>query len=233
MASTALQRLSTRLGDAKRLIEIHGECTGNQRGRRHGYDALNRSAVILTVAAWEGYCEDLGTLIAVHITRRLRAAHDLPQNVRETMIAHMYEKHGWSKLNADTKTSIWGLTGQGWRQEYVAYARSRIDALNTPNCEKVRKLFSSIGGMPDFTATWGTKRWDADHYRQLLDATLQVRHRIAHGKMDNLTIGKGMARESAVLIERLAGWTDKAVLSHLRRLPARMLVPPRAPRLRS
>ena len=224
MASSALKRLQDRLVDTKRLIEIHTECTGSQPGRRHGYDALNRSAVILAVAAWEGYCEDIAQVAVGHVARRLRSSADLPSNVQDAMLAYLYESQGWSKLNSGTKSTIWGLADQGWRQAYVGYARSRINALNTPDYPKVKKRYASICGLPDFTVNWGAGRWNAAHYQQLLDETLKVRPRIAHGAIGSVTVGKGMAKEAASLIRRIGGWTDSTVIAHLQNLPTRPLI---------
>jgi len=113
VTSAALKRLGARLSDAARLLEIHAECTGEDRGRRHGYDALNRSAVILAVAAWEGYVEDRLEGAAAVISRRLKKADDLPANVRDAMLAAMHDEKGWAKLNPATMQGIWSLAGAG------------------------------------------------------------------------------------------------------------------------
>lgn len=56
MASNAFGSFETLLGSVDQLIEIHGRLqTG--AGRRHRQDALHRSGVVLTVAAWQAYVE--------------------------------------------------------------------------------------------------------------------------------------------------------------------------------
>lgn len=43
--------------DPENLVEIHRRRTGP--GRRRQETTLNRAVVVLTVAAWQGYCQDL------------------------------------------------------------------------------------------------------------------------------------------------------------------------------
>ncbi len=216
--TAALTRLQSRLGDAKRLIEIHEECTGQNRGRRVGSDALNRSAIILAVAAWEGFVEDLLKTAVLQISRHAKGPSALPDNVKEAMIAHMYEAHGWGKLNTTTKETIWALTGRGWRSSYIDFTRARINALHTPNYENVKKLYSSTIGLADFTSDWGAKRWRPDDYRQRLEDLLLLRHRIAHGVIGQETVGKTRAKKAINMIERVSAWTEKTTAAHVRQI---------------
>lgn len=221
MPTPAFSRLHARLADGTRLVEIHEECTGAAAGRRRGYDALNRSAIILAVAAWEGYTEDLLEAAVGRVVRYMKAPSQLPQSVREAMIAHLHEAEGWTKLTSSSKASIWGLTGDGWRTAYISYARAKIAALHTPDHKNLRKLYASVIGLPDISALWGARRWTAADYVTRLDALLLLRHRIAHGAIGAETVGKTKAANAVALIERLAGWTDKAVVSHLLDLDVR------------
>ncbi len=216
--TAALTRLQSRLGDAKRLVEIHEECTGQNRGRRVGYDALNRSAIILAVAAWEGFVEDLLKTAVAQISRHAKGPSALSENVREAMIAYMYETHGWGKLNTTTKETIWALTGRGWRKSYRDYTQVRINSLHTPNYENVKKLYSSTIGLADFTCDWGATRWRPEDYRQKLERLLALRHRIAHGQIGTETVGKTKAKDAASLVVRISGWTDKTARAHVRRI---------------
>lgn len=231
MPTPAFVRLQARLADGKRLIEIHEECTGAAAGRRRGYDALNRSTVILAVAAWEGYAEDLLEAAVGRIVRYMKSPDKLPPNVREAMIAHLHEAENWSKLTSSSKTSIWGLTGEGWRTAYVTYARAKIAGLHTPDYKNLRKLYASVIGLMDISSRWSARRWTAADYVTRLNALLLLRHRIAHGVIGAETVGKTRAANAVALIERLAGWTDKSVVAHLLDLdvrPAKRKLPGRA-----
>jgi hypothetical protein len=47
--------------EVRRLLQIHGQLGGTGPGRRWGSEVLNKSAVVLLVACWEAYLEDLVT----------------------------------------------------------------------------------------------------------------------------------------------------------------------------
>lgn len=219
--SAAIDRLESRMQDAVRLLEIHTEVTGPGRGRRHNYDALSRSAVILAVAAWEGFSEDLVIHSAAYIVRRLASSAVLPTNVRDNMLLYLHDKNDWSKINRTTKETIWGLTGEGWRNAYTSFVRAKVASLHTPDYDNLRKLFSSTCGLSDFTEKWGSARWPPAYYRTALDAALRVRHLIAHGSIGRQTVGKAVARETIHNLTRFAEWTDQAMSEHLRTLPRR------------
>lgn len=215
MPKHVLQTLEIRLADAERLIEIHEETTGLQAGRRFNFDALNRSAVILSVAAWEGFVEDLLKHGAKFFAQRLEGPSALPENVRDAMIAQMHADGGWAKLTEKSKRGIWSLSGSGWRAAYLRYASERIRALNTPNYENLNKLFASVLGLSDFAQNWGAKRWSKQAYVTKLDEVLLLRHRIAHGALGNETVGKGRAKSAIALVRRAAGWTSHATDTHV------------------
>lgn len=216
----AIAALRLRLADAQRLIEIHEDATGSEPGRRRGYDVLNRSAVMLSIAAWEGFSEDILRAAVSVIATKLRSTIEFPTNVRDAMLAYMHQDQNWSKLNAATKQGIWGIADDGWRVAYVKYASSRIEKLNTPNTENLTKLFASTIGLADFSNNWGARRWSQADYITKLDGALTLRHRIAHGALGNETVGKSRARAAVSLVMRTSGWTASAVDAHVSRLIA-------------
>lgn len=217
----ALAALHTRLDDARRLIEIHDETTGIAAGRRYNFDALNRASVILSMAAWEGFVEDLLKYSSKFIATRLDGPSDFPQSIRETMLYKLHLDGNWGALNASTKSGIWSLAGSGWRAAYVGYATSRIRGLNTPNVENVGKLFKTVVGLSDFAQDWGARRWDRETYVNKLNDALTLRHRIAHGTIGTETVGKTRARNALSVVTKVAGWTTGTVDAHLHAFPLR------------
>lgn len=51
--------LSAVLGDVDQLLEVHEDVSGTGVGRRWNVDAVNRSGIALSIAAWEGFVEEL------------------------------------------------------------------------------------------------------------------------------------------------------------------------------
>lgn len=221
MTTPAIKSLTGRMADAHRLIEIHEECTGDEPGRRYNYDALNRSVIILSVAAWEGFVEDLLLYATDRLSQKLSSPSGLPTTVRDAMLAHMYEVKGWKNLNQSSKETLWKLAGRGWRECYTDYAKTKISLLHTPNHNNVKKLCASVIGLSDFACDWGARRWRPQDYIAHLDILLELRHRIAHGTIGEETVGKTRAKDAISRVERIAKWTDKTVLKHLSSLTIR------------
>ena len=217
-SSTPLSRLEARMIDAERLVEIHEECTGAGSGRRRGYDALNRSAVVLAVAAWEGFVEDVAASNARLIAGRLRSAQDLPENVRDGLLFWMHNEYKLATLNRGSKDALWRLTDDRWRTEYMRFAIARLKRFHTPNHDNVRKLFAELFGIADVSAAWGYRRWPHTVYAAKLNQLLSLRHEIAHGSIGEEAVRKSRARNSIQLVTALATRTQGAVLNHRRSL---------------
>lgn len=209
-----IDRLNERLSDARRLLEIHEEATGAAAGRRRNVDVLNRSAMILAMAAWEGFCEEIVSVHATRISRKLKNKEDLPQSIRTPFMYWFHDKYDLDKLTNETKLRMWEIAGSGWRKEFRSYIERKVDDLNTPNFKNIKQLMFQVLGIRDFGSNWIQGRHSPDHYRSRLNETLDVRHRIAHGAHNNATVGKKTAKDAIALVERLARWTTAQVESN-------------------
>lgn len=219
--SKPLIRLEKRLADARRLVEIHEEATGPDPGRRHNYDVLNRSAVVLAVAAWESFIEDLAAANARFLARRLFNANAMPDHVRDGMLFWMHAEHKLHTLNRTSKDALWRLTDDKWRTEYVRFAVSKLKRFNTPNHDNVRRLFSEIFGIEDVARSWGYRRWPHEIYVRKLNELLRLRHEIAHGTIGDEAVRKTRARDGINLVSALSSRTDGALVTHRRSLRLR------------
>ena len=54
-----LKQFLQNLAEVERLLEIHSQVAGAGRGRKHNVEVLNKSAIVLLVACWEAFIEDL------------------------------------------------------------------------------------------------------------------------------------------------------------------------------
>lgn len=54
-----METLWENLGEVSRLYEIHTQISGHGPGYKHDVQVLNKSAVVLLVACWEAFIEDL------------------------------------------------------------------------------------------------------------------------------------------------------------------------------
>ncbi len=214
---TTLARLEARLADAQQLMAIHSTLTGDGRGRRYDVDALNRSAVILAVAAWEAFVEDLAFRNAASLARRFKKAEDFPEEIREPLLVSLLGSTDFKNPTPAAREAVWRLAGHGWRSEFRAFAENKAKSLNTPNSDNIRKLFKCTLAIEDITASWSYRRWGAEVYRTKLDETLRLRHRIAHGTIGNETVGKTRAKDAIGLVSSLGHRSVAAVSNNFKR----------------
>jgi len=64
-------------------MEIHAHLGGDERGRRHQLEVLNKSAVILITAIWEAYCEDIVAEAVEHNIEHATNAVDLSKEIKK------------------------------------------------------------------------------------------------------------------------------------------------------
>ena len=203
MASNAFGSFETLLGSVDQLIEIHSRLQVGA-GRRHRQDALHRSGVVLTVAAWQAYVEKVSVDAL---------------NWIESQIA--------GPLPGAPPPPHWARASFAFRKPAV---RKAIGDLNTPNTQNVRRLFeSSFGFDPRSCWVWqvSTRDWNAAAYSTRTDDWLRIRHTIAHGfdlpdNMPWIKNSTGQARLTLGLLEeckkhfhRKARLTDAAFSAHL------------------
>lgn len=203
--------LELRLADANRLIGIHANMTGTGPGRRYEVDVLNRSAIILAVAAWESFVEDLAIRNSVALERRLKRAEDLPESIRTPLLLWIYESAKFSSPTNEARAAMWSLAGNGWRFKFRDFVKEKSKNLNTPNSENVAKLFRLSLGIQNITDDWIYRRWGSDTYNKRLDDLLRLRHRVAHGAISTETVGKTRARKAVSLVRHLGERTVESV----------------------
>lgn len=212
----AIAKLHERLADAKSLIEIHETLTGDQPGRRFGVDALNRSVILLSVAAWEGFIEDLVVEAAKRFEDEVSGPSKLPKTARNSMLSHLYDSQNWATFNEKTLDGLWSITGSHWRTTYLNYVEQQANTLNTPNSQNTIRLLKKCLGINDCTAGWiGGKRWKPDIYRKKLDALLELRHRIAHGAVGQKAVRKVTATAAVALVQFLAEKLEETTRVHV------------------
>jgi len=158
MPSNAHAQFITQLEFVSQLIAIHGKLqTG--KGRRYEQDAIHRAGVVMTVAAWESYIEEVV----------MEALDALERNA------------GIAVGTGATVVPAWARHAYSLRRAEIA---ENVKKFNTPNDVKVRDLL--LGALefnpwPDWHWHSGPRQWNERDMRDRLNDWLQVRHSVAHG----------------------------------------------------
>ncbi|HEY4809492.1 MAG TPA: HEPN domain-containing protein [Solirubrobacteraceae bacterium] len=84
MPSQSMAAFEENCGDVERLLDIHRELAGDGPGKKHGFEVLNKSAVVLMCAAWEAYCEDIAAEAIDHLVNHAANASKRNLNTPKT-----------------------------------------------------------------------------------------------------------------------------------------------------
>lgn len=219
MASQAQNRFSENSSDVTRLIEIHKEVAGDKPGRKSGVEALNKSAVVLTSAAWEAFVEDLCREAAEHLVLNLSSPSDLPIEPRRRL--------SLAVKKAKDELSAWRLAGDGWQEEYRQDVKQLTDGLvgglNTPKSEQVRSLFRQALGIDDITEAWTWTNMDPPKACTYLDEFVTLRGSIAHRSAGLKAVQKKNSKDFLSHATRLVKATDDFVNNHVSDLTGKTL----------
>lgn len=198
--SLALQSFKEQQELGDQLVTIH-ESLQTGRGRRHKQDALYRSGVVLTVAAWQAYVEKVITESFDAVARNMN--------------------------DPASGTPSWAIQSFNLRK---AQAMTLVRKFNTPDDVRVRDIFQDTIGFNPWPAwEWrqGPRQWDSGEVRRRTNGWVRIRHSVAHGfalpgdlawlqgqnGVSRLTLG--LLKECAKHFEHLATITDNAFDDHL------------------
>ena len=211
MPSEARQAFDQNVEDISQLLELHRKEGGDQKGRRHGLEVLNKSAVVLITAFWESYCEDIASEGLVHLVEHLASAEELPDRLKKRVAdALKAEKH---------EHAVWQIADQGWR-DYLLEATEEpyIHRFNSPKADRIDKLFEDALGIKAISDSWKLPRMDPGKCRKRLAHFVEMRGAIAHRGHFKQSVKKPDVVKYLNLVKGLAAKTGRRVNSHVRHL---------------
>jgi hypothetical protein len=195
------------VGEVQRLQRIHSQITTKGPGRKHNVEVLHKSAIVLLVACWEAYVEDLAAASLDHMIATCKDHSAFPKYVLERIASNH------SGLKA------WNLAGDGWRKalkdNFTQILAKTTGTLNTPRTSQVDELFEKTIGLSDMSSSWHWKGRSTAQARKALDDLVTLRGSIAH----RVTVARNVhlkdVREAQDLIRRLAAASHNRVCGFL------------------
>src|ERR1700738_4954727 len=116
--------LDRNIRDITRLRDIHARIGGTGPGRRHDVEVLHKSAIVLSVACWEAFVEDMIEATLDWMIKHAKRHDVFPQPVLDRIAGTHQGPKAWS------------LAGDGWKQalrDNFKQVLARTTAtLNTP-----------------------------------------------------------------------------------------------------
>ena len=196
-----LGHLVRNLQDVTRLTEIHSQLSGKSRGRKHGVEVLNKSAIVLLVACWESFIERLAENAFDSMLKHARGPQVFPNKVL-AISSNALKQH-------QNDLEIWKLAGQGWRSILLAHRNDvlerHVGKLNTPKPEQIKSLFETLLGISDVTQCWSYQKMSPKLAETKLTELVVLRGDIAHKVTTSTSVQKATVTYYIDFIGRLAG----------------------------
>ncbi len=205
-----IANIRANLNEVKRLLSIHQQLTGNAPGRRRAVQVLNKSAVLLLVATWEAYVEDLAILACRFVVENVSSSRDVPERAL-VQTSRRLEKD-------KNEVSIWALSGDGWKNELLAQAEIEASRLNSPNAGNIDRLFENTLGLRHLSQNWYWAGASRDSTISRLDKLIEVRGEIAHRVAVDDAVTKAYVNRNVELVLRLGAVSSNRVRTHTSKL---------------
>ena len=183
--SDAITNFEMNIVEAKTLLDLSSRYKDSSKK-----NVLLKSSVVIAIAYWERFIEELLLEGSKYISDGLRNPLELPTIVKQKIALFSNEFDRNSNPEAFSK-SIWGFAGSGWTERYQQYTQALAERLNTANPKNIRDFFNFVFGIRDVFNGWNNKG-DPGKELTLFNDFITKRHEIAHGS--NLAL-KGLDKQ--------------------------------------
>jgi hypothetical protein len=185
------------------LLAIHGKVAGKGRGRKYDVEVLNKSAIVLVVACWEAFVEDLAETALVTLIDKAKSHQIFPPVVLERV------------GSKNSGVNAWKLAGDGWkaalRDNLKEVLAKTTGTLNTPRAPQVNELFSKTIGLESISSSWKWNRRTVLQSTSALDKLITLRGSIAHRVKNSDSVLKRDVNAAVELVSRLAAKSSNRV----------------------
>lgn len=210
-SSPALDILLANVRDVQRLTEIHVKVVGEKPGHKHDVEVLNKSAIVLLVACWESFVEELATSGFDHLLATVKSPASVPSKVRALACKPLRE--------SQNEGDVWKLAGDGWRtvlQDHRSATLAKyIGSFNTPHSDNVEELLESVVGLRAAFSQISWRGMPRGRPAKSLNALVKLRGDIAHKVKASRPVRKAAVQRHYQFVMRLAGNLSNRVGTHL------------------
>ena len=215
----SLNNLLDTMQDIRALLDL----SSTEAGREHAL-VIYRSAVVLMVASWEQYVEQLAQASVSTLTVRLRDATPLPRGVKQSIaMFSVEEERGNPNAYSD---SVWQFADKGWKGAYISYCEAATSKLNTASPANVRELYQNILGIRDVTIDWCFEDLLANDCSARMADLVNLRHDIAHGANNRVgELAENYLRSQVEFMTKIVHDTYKTVFDHTAELSCKQAIP--------
>lgn len=189
------------MSEVARLMDIHKVVSGAGAGRKRDVQVLNKSAIIITLACWEAYVEDLAKNAFEHMLNVANSPAVFPDHVL-AIAGKRIAKAG--------ALDVWSLADDGWKAALSSHKDEILNkyvvkgSFNTPSCANIDKLYSELIGLASASREFYWPGMSNDKAKQRLQNLIELRGKIAHRVMSGNSVYKEDVETYQKFIKRLA-----------------------------
>jgi hypothetical protein len=208
---THVENVRLNFKELERLVSIHVEVAGAGPGYKSDVEVLNKSAIVLLVACWEAFVEDLVSFSFDFLLQNATSHTVFPNSVLTYASKSLKE--------ANDERQVWELAGTGWqavlRNHKVKTLSKYLDNFNTPRAENVDALFQKLIGLSQLSSCWSWKGMPHEDAKLKLSELVTLRGSIAHRVAASQTVYKRDVISYMDFIRRLTVKTCNQARLHI------------------
>ncbi len=202
------------LKDVDRLLDFHVKIAGGTRGRKYEVEVLNKGALVLLVACWEAFVEEVAGSAFEFLLNNATNHSVFPAKVL-SLASEPLRK-------AQDGREVWQLAGDGWKKVLIDH-RDRtlsksINGFNTPRAENIDRLYEHLLGITGISRNWRWRGITPEQATKKLNDIISTRGSIAHKVKHSGYVYKKDVEDARKFILRLAVITNNRTCNHLKKL---------------
>ena len=176
-AAPHVLEIQKNMSEVARLMDIHKAVAGAGAGRKRDVQVLNKSAIIITLACWEAYVEDLAKNAFEHMLNVAKSPSVFPNHVLAI---------AGKRVTKSGAIDVWSLADDGWKSALRAHKDEILNkyvvkgSFNTPSCENIDKLYSELVGLTSASREFYWPGMSNDRAKEKLQNLIELRGEIAH-----------------------------------------------------
>lgn len=207
----AVKQFVENMSHVNRLVDIHSELTGGKSGNWKNIEVINKSAVVLLIAAWEAFIEDLALYAVNKVLNDAADIDCIPDSLVHGVCISIIKEN----KERTQKDRIIGMAGDGWKRLIKEHVEKKIDYFHTARVANVDELFQSVFGLKKISLNWYWSGCSITSAAERLDALIDIRGNIAHRVNTEDSVKKNYVKNSINLVVHLAEKTLTALDKHL------------------
>ena len=192
------------------LLTLHAEKNAGKKSH-HAHEILTKSCVVLFIACWEAYIEDIAEKAVEFLASKTTSPKALPNELLKFVSKEL--------KNNKNELKVWELAGEGWKDvlksNYIAMLSKHLGPFNTPRADNIDKLYQVVLGIENLSSCWFWKGMSNQHAKNMLNDAITLRGSIAHRVQASKKVTRALADRYGTHLLFLAIKTSNKVRKHI------------------